>query len=656
MVAVFGPQSVAEEPFTATGSPVTTTTPPVAAQVGGPSRLAFSVRGVLSLEEGSLLNFVTLNTQPPSPRAERGGNSLSKKMLLVPAARSKKDRKKLKLRAGPQKPKPTETAIEAPFRMVISPALDGAGEQFWRNRTSPLIDAGRTELWHTRLVNLYCLDNLCSGGDSDLNGEAKPESEIRAVWTPGWNVNPEKTKETAPDPFGPSGRPMTLTPKARSEIVSLSSNHKSGNPPTSGRSRLLTLSALGSSHDVRFDFPDLKGDQYGVTHWSNRGTLGRDHYVKVVQSGWLFPFGHEAALIDISERQIDVRSGNAYAVVRKRQYLVVKQKTRNYSSLEFPFTSVTVVDEITPILDEARNTQTPGNTGDGSFWPAVGGRDYLWTLAATDVEGIRVEFQAPMIWVSDATGTGGAGTKRIVNLAGYYAGDARSKRPLGGQSVAYAKPVPGKARQAAFPTDVLELGAVLTGGGTTPRFTPKMRAASIKNPALGGLGGSGAGAQARGALSPEALLRVKPAEVYVKEGFNQAKNAAQTYLTLAEEVALDYTKDAGAAATGALGAPNMELTALSRTLGPLGGTPEDGSLPNLKPADFLKGAKFLGIEFTDVLPASIPLPDSPTRPTTRRPPRRCPGRSRRRSTKAAPVSLRARSHGRSEQSSSGSPS
>ena len=44
-------QAVAEEPLTQTGSVVTTMTPPMAAQLGGSSRLAFAVRGTLPLLE-----------------------------------------------------------------------------------------------------------------------------------------------------------------------------------------------------------------------------------------------------------------------------------------------------------------------------------------------------------------------------------------------------------------------------------------------------------------------------------------------------------------------------------------------------------------------------------------------------------------------------
>lgn len=622
MVAVFGPQAVAEEPLPVR-DPIPTL--PVPAQLGGPSRLAFAIRGPLPLDDESLLDWVTLNKQPAPTRAQGGQDPQSKRMLLVPSALTQKERDKLKGRAGPQKPTRTETAIEAPYRMILSPALNGDGEQFWRNRTTPLTNDQRTELWHTRLVNLYCLDNLCSGGDSSLNGEVKPESEIRAVWTPGWNKDASKTENAAPEPFG---QPMSLTPTARSEVVSLTSDFKRFNNPPPQKSRLLTLSALGASFDLRFDFPDLK--DFNTTHWSDRGTLGREHYVKVVTRGFLFPLGHEASLISISERQIDVKSGNGYAVVRKREYLVLKQKTRRYGSYAFPFSSVTVVDDITPLIDEPSASGVPRlehKGKGGAFWPRVGGRDFLWTLAATDVEGVRVEFQAPLIFVSNVVATGAAGGKesrtkvgrdrdRILNHYLDNGQTSRRERPFAGQSVAYAKSIPGKARQAAFPTDMYELGAVLTNVGATangvaaPRFAPEMRSASIKNPALGGLGGSSARVGSRGALNPEALLRVKPAEAYVKDGFNQTKNAAQAYLTAVEKVAIDYTKDGGAAATGALGAPNMELTGLSRTLGPLGGKlTKEGTLPELRPADFLKGAKFLGVEFTDVLPAIIPLPD-----------------------------------------------
>ena len=107
---------------------------------------------------------------------------------------------------------------------------------------------------------------------------------------------------------------------------------------------------------------------------------------------------------------------------------------------------------------------------EAAFWPRIGGRDFLWTLAATDVEGVRVEFQAPLIFVSNTVSTGFGGGKdlrprKVATARGsvnHYLDSGRTsqrERPLGGQSVAYAKSVPGKARQAAFATDVFELGA-----------------------------------------------------------------------------------------------------------------------------------------------------------------------------------------------------
>ena len=591
MVAVFGPQAVAEEPFNATES---YPGPPIPAQLGGPSRIAFAIRGSMPVDDEALLDWVTLKTEP------------SKKMLLVPTARSAKERKKGK--PSPRQPERTETAIEAPYRMTLSPALNGDGEQFWRHRAFPLADDQRTELWHTRLVNL-----------SELNGEETPDSEIRATWTPGWNKDASKTENVAPEPF--KTRPMTLTPRRRSEIVSLSSDFKALDP-TPGRARLLTLSALGSSYDLRFDFPDTKN--FNVTHWSDRGTLGREHYAKVVERGNLFPFGHEAALIVISEREIRANSsGNGFALVRKRQYLVVKQKTKRYEDRAFPFGSVTVVDDTTPLIDEPTDSLIPRlEFTDAAFWPRVSGRDFLWTLAATDVEGARVEFQAPLIFVANNVATGPGGGKdsrtkvgrdrdRIIDYYNDPAQISSRTRAFGGQSVAYAKSVEGKVRQAAFATDEFELGAALVPivePDKTPRFVPELRSATIATPALAGAVRPPDTKRGGSTLDPR--IKVKPAKAYVEDGFDYGKNAAQAYLVAAEEITLDYTRDAGAAATGALGSPNMDLTGLSRTLGPLGGKlTKDGTLPALNPADFLQGAKFLGVEFTDVLAKTIDFPD-----------------------------------------------
>ena len=42
---------------------------------------------------------------------------------------------------------------------------------------------------------------------------------------------------------------------------------------------------------------------FEVEEWRHRAAVGQDHYVRVVYKGYLFPFGHRASLIKVTERK-----------------------------------------------------------------------------------------------------------------------------------------------------------------------------------------------------------------------------------------------------------------------------------------------------------------------------------------------------------------
>jgi hypothetical protein len=69
------------------------------------------------------------------------------------------------------RPSDTETAIELPYQLVVSPT---AGVR-WAHRLEPKTFRGRTELWHTRLQRM-------DGQTSDDLSQAAPAS-LRAIWS-----------------------------------------------------------------------------------------------------------------------------------------------------------------------------------------------------------------------------------------------------------------------------------------------------------------------------------------------------------------------------------------------------------------------------------------------------------------------------------------
>jgi len=71
-------------------------------------------------------------------------------------------------------PADDETALELPYRLLISPNADVA----WRHRLRRFSANGRTELWHSRLLNLV-------GKDAAELSHASP-APLRAVWSPDY--------------------------------------------------------------------------------------------------------------------------------------------------------------------------------------------------------------------------------------------------------------------------------------------------------------------------------------------------------------------------------------------------------------------------------------------------------------------------------------
>ena len=69
--------------------------------------------------------------------------------------------------------------------------------------------------------------------------------------------------------------------------------------------------------------------------------MARDFYVRVLESGVLFPFGHRAAYVETVERQFS-SDGAPLAALRANRSLVITEPEREYDIHErqFPFQGV----------------------------------------------------------------------------------------------------------------------------------------------------------------------------------------------------------------------------------------------------------------------------------------------------------------------------
>lgn len=74
------------------------------------------------------------------------------------------------------KPADTETALELPYKLVVSPTADVA----WAHRVVPFTSRGRTELWHTRLQR--------RGADGPEELTPEQPASLRAIWSDDFNT------------------------------------------------------------------------------------------------------------------------------------------------------------------------------------------------------------------------------------------------------------------------------------------------------------------------------------------------------------------------------------------------------------------------------------------------------------------------------------
>lgn len=497
-------------------------------------------------------------------------------------------------------PEPTETSIELPWHLAISPI---AGSQ-WAHPTDPVTLNGATELWRTRLAR-------------GVSVNAKDGGSLRAVWnfdtrthdfaSPGNPTLPgNEPKETAKGPFRTS-----LTPKNRYEIVKLTSDFA-----LRGRADIqadkLWLTARGGflDSDGNWDDPTLS-----LLEWKHLATLGRDQYVKVVEKGFLFPFGHHVVQVTITEREFDEVGGEIVAASRQVQFLVVRQPTISYdpadtfgianNSRDFPFRSLTLNTQRTPPLD-------PPTSFEGqSYVPTVGGVPFKWHFVGTDWVGREVPFTAQAVFViyEDGVGAGSAAAirSRYNSLA---SNDPVRTANLGGQTIAFAQSL--STGDTDLQVKTITFGASPGAGGSLTQFQDADQAQCYPTllPAINGVD-TGAFAVVRLASAEQASggapLKGNSAPAvayyppYVTTGFSTSQaptgNAGNVYMEILFNASNATNLSFGGGSSGGVLTPNLQLQGISRSLGPV------ADLDNIFSGKFDPNSIFAGL--SDDLQARI---------------------------------------------------
>ncbi|KPK82028.1 MAG: hypothetical protein AMS25_03870 [Gemmatimonas sp. SM23_52] len=513
----------------------------------------------------------------------------------------------------PYEPASYQTALETPWRLILSPNRFSAWAHSFREVTDE--DTHITELWHTRLG--VHRTGAIPPGESPVDEVEDYYRTVRAVWSPDYTRD-ASAKEPPHYPDSHPGNPfrMSLDARDRHELVTLTSDFLL--PECEDRivrADRFMLTALGAWMNVRgaWELGVLPADAQellSLEEWRHRATMARDQFVKVVYRGYLFPFGHRASLIKITERKWKSWRTYQTAFLRQRMYVVVRQPEKVFPALfqphqgrKFPFTRVTLVTRATPNLDDPTTSEIDG-MGQEAFWLRVGGSDFLFHCVAEDLEGRQVEFTAPLAFIDGKHVT----DTTVLNAAAAEASytTLRKTCSLDGQRVAYAES--RKSGDTTFETASLKFGAEVVSeyddasfrAADQPRFYPGLEGAAVELPAVKHIAGA-AGA-----------VPIKYPDRYLERGFegdagDSSGNSGQIFAELAEAVELIFGGgSAGTDKVGGLATPNLNISGLSRLTGLVSGDLDEmmqGVFDPTKFFEFLDVELFGGISLLDIVRA-----------------------------------------------------
>ena len=460
-----------------------------------------------------------------------------------------------------------------------------------------------SELWHTRLgVKLK---------NGKTSGSALPHFKtIRALWAddadPDYKVSKERNY-----PFMAS-----LDANNRQKLVHTTSNYEAGFTPFPVPVNDLMLTTLGAYLDwhVFFDVPTPQDTYLNIIEWEHIATLGRDHFVKIVEEGYLFPFGHRAAVVKITERKF--HDPTKSAVNRQRMFVVVLEKEVIYSRndpenkfIEFPFQAVKIETNQTPNIDNPENStlinvptakkisRTPqikikgassGNTM-YNFYINVGGSGFPFDIVATDKEGQEHAFRIPLAFMENRIARDSALMKDVIKEYQGKQADgfnkAYNETSLHGREIAFAEYL--VEGDTAFETEMIKFDAQIypVKGEGDLKFHPKMKEARVFVKQINELTG----------IREPAII-----------GLEDDNNKGGVFARVISESVVDFS--GGSDKAGGFLVPNMSISGLSKLQGPVSGALNDMKDLKFIPEEFfaafenLPVAKIFGvIEIFDLL-------------------------------------------------------
>lgn len=368
------------------------------------------------------------------------------------------------------------------------------------------------------------------------------------------------------------------------------------------RARGALRAGIQSIDDIRL-LPGLvqrTPEQLDLSEWVHIAAQGRDHYVRIVYEGELWPFRHRAALVKVTERKFMEQGGIVGAYLMQRMFIVVREPERRLSDRGSPFRRVRLTTLVTP--DIADPSPIAGTVR--SFWVEVmtsaTTRDlFRFHAVGTDVAGDAVDFTVPLMFVSISDI---ADRSRLTAVAREYnnaSNIARRSAAVPGQKVTFAE------RDPARPNDNTQLVTqALTFVVDAAGNPPQMLKGDVKVPQV---------AELLGTDTPTAIRYFKD---YVAGGFDAATGV---FAEVVKEDLTRFTPDDPFAAlvpdtlgvnfssdkAGGFATPNLGVSTLTRALGPLAGKVQDAVADTFDPSTFFqKGlARLFGsFDLVDLLP------------------------------------------------------
>jgi hypothetical protein len=575
------------------------------------------------------------------------------------------------IQASMHEPSFYETALEVPSRLILSPAQDAQWRtrrivpkylDFWKQPVgSPRL------IWEARLVESLATPSLRAVWSPDFDNAATkrlkgPLQGPYAPWElrrPGAdpnNIHRFRTSLDAADRHelvvlsSVQGLPVVgIPPKDKSSGArdwgqvapppgygltdifeeKIGSDLEESDPsaiylPRALNANKLILGSLGATLDLDTTFeppsaargkdarkqPFQLYESFSIERWRSVIVEGRDVITTIVRRGYLFPLGHKAALVKVTEPRIRLANGldpkSGYVVEQAQRFFIEVSRDRQiypatgqlFAARGFPAKEIRLLTLRTPdLLDPTQEpqvlvgtstspliTRLRGNVvgavrGDAGqpdkpvagmvFWPRteLGPAGTIRFRMLIDEKGAAVSM--PLLFVDNRAANDPATIEALCNR--YYSVDNPDAKPVdhdlvlhNGADRKYAdEQEPG---QCTFRTDWQRLraegrpGYVFDGplqAAAQPPFYPRLTNAQIRPQQIKSL---------TGASVPPIVVHYN--DGYVVNGFGDAAEQ-QTFLHL-DKPPFNFDMGANGERSGGVGRMALQVVGFNRKLGPVG--------------------------------------------------------------------------------------